>query len=84
MAQHQTLPEDEQDRAAEATLTIYETTRSIAEQIDGIRHAMGQADKGGICERQTTAKDFRRRTMNIRVTENAADDLGNIKARIAR
>jgi hypothetical protein len=44
-----TLPEDEQDRAAQALIAFARERadfRFDAEQIAGIHHAMGQADRG--------------------------------------
>jgi hypothetical protein len=49
MAELRTLPEDEQDRAAEVLLAFAHDRRDYtldAEQIEGIRHAMAQADNG--------------------------------------
>jgi hypothetical protein len=46
VAELRTLPEDEQDRAAE--------------QIEGIRHAMGQADKGQFASDKRPRKIFGR------------------------
>jgi hypothetical protein len=86
MAQLQTLPEDEQDRAAEVLLAFAHDRRDYTRCGTDRRHPArdGTSGQRRICKRQATAKDFRPRTMNIRVTEDAADDLENIKERIAR
>ena len=63
VAQLQTLPEDEQDRAAEVLLAFAHDRRDYtldAEQIDGIRHAMGQADKGQFASDKRLRKIFGR------------------------
>lgn len=44
-----TLPEDEQDRAAEALIAFARERNEYSfdnEQVAGIQHAMGQADRG--------------------------------------
>ena len=49
LAEVRTLPVEEQDRAAEVLLAFARDRRSYSftpEQIEGIRHAMGQADRG--------------------------------------
>jgi hypothetical protein len=49
VTQLRTLPEDEQDRAAEVPLAFALDRRDYTldvEQIEGIRHAMAQADDG--------------------------------------
>ena len=49
VAQLQTLSDDEQDRAAEVLLAFAHDRRDYtldSEQIEGIRHAMVQADHG--------------------------------------
>jgi hypothetical protein len=49
VAELRTLPEDEQDRAAAALLAFTRDRGDYtlsSEQIEGIRHAMDQADKG--------------------------------------
>ena len=49
VAELRTLPKDEQDRAAEVLLAFAHDRQDYtldAEQIEGIRHAMVQADKG--------------------------------------
>lgn len=49
VAQVRTLPEDEQNRAAEVLLAFADDRRDYTfdvEQIEGIRHAIAQADKG--------------------------------------
>jgi hypothetical protein len=61
VAQLQTLPEDEQDRAAEVLLAFAQDRRDYtldAEQIDGIRHAMAQADKGQFASDNRLRKIF--------------------------
>lgn len=48
VARVQTLPEEEQDRAAEALIVFATDNRSYTltpEQVAGISHAMGQADR---------------------------------------
>ena len=49
VAELRTLPDDEQDRAAAALLSFARDRQDYSlsvEQIEGIRHAMGQADRG--------------------------------------
>jgi hypothetical protein len=63
VAQLQTLPEDEQDRAAEVLLAFAHDRRDYtldAEQIDGIWHAMGQADKAQFTSDKRLRKIFGR------------------------
>ena len=63
MAELRTLPEDEQDRAAEVLLAFAHDRRDYtldAEQIEGIRHAMGQADKGQFASEKRLRKIFGR------------------------
>ena len=63
MAELRTLPEDEQDRAAEVLLAFAHDRRDYtldAEQITGIRHAMGQADKGQFASEKRLRKIFGR------------------------
>ena len=63
MAELRTLPEDEQDRAAEVHLAFAHDRRDYtldAEQIQGIQHAMTQADKGQFASDQRLRKIFGR------------------------
>ena len=49
MAELRTLPDDEQNRAAEVLLAFAHDRQDYtmdAEQVEGILHAMGQADRG--------------------------------------
>jgi hypothetical protein len=63
VAELRTLPDDEQDRAAAALLAFTrdreEYTLSV-EQIEGIRHAMGQADRGEFANDKRLRKIFGR------------------------
>ena len=63
VAELRTLPEDEQDRAAAALLAFardrQDYTLSV-EQIEGIRHAMGQADRGEFASDKRLRKIFGR------------------------
>jgi hypothetical protein len=61
MAQLQTLPEEEQDRAAEILLAFAQDHRDYvldADQITGIEHAMMQADNGQFASRDRLRKIF--------------------------
>jgi hypothetical protein len=63
VAELRTLPEDEQDRAAEVILAFAHDRRDYtidAEQIEGIRHAMIQADKGQFASGKQLRKIFGR------------------------
>ena len=63
MAELRTLPEDEQDRAAEVLLAFAHDRRDYtldAEQIEGIRHAMTQADNGQFASDKRLRKIFDR------------------------
>jgi hypothetical protein len=55
VAQVRTLPIEEQDRAAEVLLAFARDRRAYSfagEQIEGIRHAMAQADRGEYASKQ--------------------------------
>jgi len=61
VAQVQTLPEDEQDRAAEVLLAFAHDRRDYnfdAEQIAGIQHAMVQADNGQFADEKRLRNIF--------------------------
>jgi hypothetical protein len=63
MAELRTLPEDEQDRAAEVLLAFAHDRRDYtldAEQIEGIKHAMAQADKGQFADDKRLRRIFGR------------------------
>ncbi len=58
-----TLPEDEQNRAAEVLLAFAQDRRDYTldvEQIEGIRHAMAQADRGQFASDKRLRKIFGR------------------------
>ena len=81
------LPESEQDRVAEAilALTREESNYTLsAQQIEGIKHAMAQADRGEFADAQKIAGHLPARAMKLRVTEDAASDLSEVKAHIAK
>ena len=63
VAELQTLPEGEQNRAAAALLAFARDRRDYTfnpEQIEGIRHAVGQADKGTFASDARLKKIFGR------------------------
>ena len=63
VAQVLTLPVEEQERAAEVLLALARDRRSYTltpEQIDGIHHAMGQADRGEFASKQRLRAIFGR------------------------
>lgn len=63
VAQLRTLPEDEKDRAAEVLLAFAHDRRDYtydAEQIEGIWHAIGQADRGEFASDKRLGKIFGR------------------------
>jgi hypothetical protein len=63
MAELRTLPEDEQDRAAAALLAFTRDRQDYTltvEQIAGIQHAVGQADRGEFTSEKRLGKIFGR------------------------
>ncbi len=63
VAQVRTLPVEEQDRAAEVLLALTRDRRSYtfsSEQIEGIHHAMRQADRGEFASKQKLRTIFGR------------------------
>ena len=63
VAQVRTLPDDEQDRAAEALLAFAQDRGDYtfdAERIEGIRHAIVQADNGKFASAERLRKIFGR------------------------
>jgi hypothetical protein len=63
VAELRTLPDDEQDRAAAALLAFTRDREDYTlsmEQIEGIRHAMGQADRGEFASDKRLRKIFGR------------------------
>lgn len=63
VAELQTLPEDEQDRAAAALLAFTRDRQDYTftvEQIEGIQHAIGQADRGEFASEKRLKKIFGR------------------------
>ena len=58
-----TLPADEQNRAAEVLMVFARDRRGYAltvEQIEGIKHAVGQADRGEYASEKRVQKIFGR------------------------
>ena len=63
VAELRTLPEDEQDRAAAALLAFARDQQDYKlsmEQIEGIRHAVGQADRGEFASEKRVREIFGR------------------------
>ena len=63
VAELRTLPEDEQDRAAAALLAFTRDRQNYTlsmEQIEGIRHAVGQADRGEFASEKRVREIFGR------------------------
>jgi len=63
VAELRTLPEDEQDRAAAALLSFTRDRQDYTltvEHIEGIQHAMGQADRGEFASDKRLRKIFGR------------------------
>lgn len=63
MARIEMLPEEEQDRVAEALNALATESRRYSltvEQLDGIRHAMEQADRGEFATVREVDKIFGR------------------------
>lgn len=63
VAELRSLPEDEQDRAAAALLSFARDRQNYTltvEQIEGIQHAIGQADRGEFASDKGLRKIFGR------------------------